>query len=118
MFSLFAVVTNAPVVVFSLDWALVIQVVLAVFLPVLVGVVTTKVTKSSTKSILLAVLTLVTSLVTQLGDAVATNSAFDLGMALLLVIPAFVISVSTHYGFWKPTGVSQAAQNVGASLER
>lgn len=115
MNSLFAVVTNAPAVVFSLDWGIVVQIVLAVVLPILVGLVTTRVTKGSTKAWLLAGLTLVTSVVTQLAVSIANNVAFDLGLALLAVIPAFAISVATYYGLWKPTGIGQAAQDVEAT---
>lgn len=106
----FAAVTNAPVVVFSLDWAIVIQIVLAVFLPILVGLVTTRVTAGGIKAWLLAGLTLLTSVLTQVGQAVASNTPFDLGLALLAVIPAFAISVATYYGLWKPTGVGAKAQ--------
>lgn len=113
---LFAAVTNAPVVVFSLDWAIVIQVLLAVVLPIVVGLVTTRVTSGAKKAWLLAGLSLVTSLLTQLGDAVATSTPFDLGLALLAVIPAFAISVATYYGLWKPTGVGGAAQDVESTV--
>ena len=112
MFHLFAAVTNTPVVAFTLDWAVVVQLVLAVVLPILVGLVTTRVTKGSTKAWLLASLTLVTSLVTELARSLATNTSFDLGIALLAAIPAFAISVATYYGLWKPTGVGEAAQDV------
>lgn len=112
---LFATIQNAPVVVFSLDVAIIIQVVLAVFLPILVGLVTTRVTKGSIKAWLLAGLTLVTSVLTQLGQAIASNTPFDVGLALLAVIPAFAISVATYYGLWKPTGVGVAAQQVEAT---
>jgi hypothetical protein len=112
----FAAVTNAPVVVFSLDWAIVIQIVLAVFLPILVGLVTTRVTAGSTKAWLLAGLNVVTSVLTQVGVAIASNTPFDLGLALLAVIPAFAISVATYYGLWKPTGVGQAAQDVESTV--
>ena len=98
--------------VFTLDPALVIQMVLAVFLPILVGLVTTRVVAGGVKAWLLAGLSLVTSVVTQIGVAVANNTTFDLGLALLATIPAFAISVSTYYGLWKPTGVAGAAQDV------
>lgn len=112
----FAAITNAPAVVFSLDWAIVVQIVLAVVLPILVGLVTTRVTKGSIKAWLLAGLTLVTSLVTQLASAIANGTPFDLGLALLAVIPAFAISVATYYGLWKPTGVGQAVQDVESTV--
>jgi hypothetical protein len=101
--------------VFTLDPALVIQLVLAVILPILVGLVTTRITSGAKKAWLLAGLSLVTSVVTQIGVAVANNSVFDLGLALLATIPAFAISVATYYGLWKPTGVGVAAQDVEAT---
>lgn len=101
--------------VFTLDPALVVQLILAVFLPIGVGLVTTRVTSGAKKAWLLAGLSLVTSLFTQLGAALASHSAFDIGLALLAVIPAFAISVATYYGLWKPTGIGQAAQDVDAT---
>lgn len=100
-------------IVFTLDPALVIQLLLAVILPIGVGFVTTRVTSSAKKAVLLAVLTLITSLVTGLGDAIARNVPFDVGVALFLALPQFCISVAMHYGLWKPTGVSTAAQEAG-----
>lgn len=111
----FAAITNTPTVVFSLDWAIVVQIVLAVFLPILVGLVTTRVTKGSIKAWLLAGLTLATSLLTQLAQAISSGTPFDLGLALLAVIPAFAISVATYYGLWKPTGVGEKMQDVEAT---
>jgi hypothetical protein len=98
--------------VFTLDPALVIQLLLAVILPIAVGLVTTRVTSGAKKAWLLAGLTLVTSIITGIGDAVASNAVFDLGRALFLALPAFCISVAMYYGLWKPTGVGQAAQDV------
>lgn len=100
-------------IVFTLDAAATIQLVLTVVMPIAVGLVTKRATSSGLKAWLLAGLTLATSVITGLGDAVAHNTAFDLGQALLLAIPAFAISVATHYGLWKPTGVSAKAQSVG-----
>lgn len=102
-------------IVFTLDPALVIQLILAVILPIGVGLVTTRVTSGSIKAWLLAGLSLLTSVVTQLGAAVASDAAFDLGLALLATIPAFAISVATYYGLWKPTGVGVKAQEVEAT---
>lgn len=102
-------------IVFSLDPALVVQLILAVFLPILVGLVTTRVTSSAKKSWLLAGLSLTTSLLAQLGAAIASQTSFDVGLALLAVIPAFAISVATYYGLWKPTGVAGAAQDIEAT---
>lgn len=100
-------------IVFTLDPAIVVQLILAVILPIFVGLVTTKVTSGGKKAVLLAGLTLVTSLFTQLGEAIASSGVFDLGLALLAAIPAFAISVATHYGLWKPTGLTEKVQDIG-----
>lgn len=104
--------TNAPVIVFTLDWAIVIQIVLAVFMPILVGLVTTKVTSGELKAWLLAGSTLVTSTLAQMAQAIANSTSFDVGLALLAAIPAFAISAATYYGLWKPTGAAEAAQGL------
>lgn len=104
---------GTPVVTFTLDPATVVQFVLAVALPIVVGLVTTRVTSAGAKAWLLAGLTLVTSLLVELGRVLEAGGTFDVGVALFLALPAFAISVATHYGLWKPTGVSAAAQDAG-----
>lgn len=107
--------TTEPVAVaFTLDPAAVVQLVIAFVMPVLVGLVTTRVTAAGRKAWLLATLTLVTSLLVELSRSIATGSTFDVGVALLAALPAFVVSVAAHYGLWKATGVSAAVQDVGA----
>jgi len=81
-------------------------------MPILVGFITTRLTSSSVKAWLLAAATLTTSLLVAAYNAVVNGVAFDLGVALLAAIPAFAISVATHYGLWKPTGVADKAQSV------
>ncbi|MEV8028436.1 hypothetical protein [Cellulosimicrobium funkei] len=102
-----------PVVAFTLDPLAVVQLCIAFVLPVLVGLVTTRVTSSAAKAWLLALLSLVTSLLVELARALTESVTYDLGVALLIALPAFVVSVATHYGLWKPTGISGAAQDVG-----
>jgi len=114
VFELLAVAA-APVVTFSLDPSLVIQLVLSTVMPLLVGIVTDRVTSGAVKAWLLAAFTLATSVLTGIGDAIASGTSFDLGLALILFIPAFVVSVSTYYGLWKPTGIAVKAQDVGSN---
>lgn len=97
-------------VTFTLNAALTVQLVLTVLMPILVGLITTKATSSGLKAWLLAGATLITSVLTGMYNALANNMPFDAGFALLTAIPAFAISVATHYGLWKPTGVSDKAQ--------
>jgi hypothetical protein len=100
------------VLLFTLSAATVVQLLLTVFMPIAVGLVTTKTTSPALKTVMLALLTLVTSLLVELAKAIANGTNYDLGVALLAAIPAFAISVSMHYGLWKPTGASEAAQRV------
>ena len=98
---------------FTVDPALVIQLLISTVLPLLVGLVTTRVTNSSAKAWLLAGLSLATSLLVELGDAWASGSTYDVGQGLLLALPTFLIAVGMHYGIYKPTGTSDALQRVG-----
>jgi hypothetical protein len=110
------VVATAPTpIVFQVDTATVVQFLIAVVLPLLVGLVTTRATSAALKSILLAALTLVTALLTEWGRALADGTTYNVGAALFVALPAFAISVGLHLGIYKPTGLSGAAQDVGAS---
>lgn len=105
--------TAVPVVAFTLDPLAVVQLCIAVVLPVLVGLVTTRVTSSGAKATLLAALSLLSSLLVELARALTDAVTYDLGVALLAALPAFVVSVATHYGLWKPVGVTDKVQAVG-----
>lgn len=83
-------------------------------LPLLVGLITTKVTSAGVKAILLAVVSLVTSIATSWAAALQAHQPFDLWTALLTFGGVFVVAVASHFGVWKPTGASAAAQSVGA----
>lgn len=98
-------------IAFTLDPLAVVQLVIAFVLPVGVGLVTTRVTSAAMKAWLLAGLSLVTSLLIELARALSSGEVYDLGIAMVAAAPAFVVSVATHYGLWKPTGVSAAARD-------
>lgn len=100
---------------FTLDPLAIVQLILTVLMPVGVGLITTRTTSGAVKAWLLASATLVTSMLTELASALTTGTPFDIGVALLAAIPAFVVSVSMYYGLWKPTGVAGAAQDVEAT---
>lgn len=98
---------------FTLDLAGVVQLLVAFVLPVLVGLVTTRATSAALKAWLLAGLSLLTSLLVELGRSISEGATFDVGVALLAALPAFVVSVATHYGLWRPTGTTDKVQAVG-----
>lgn len=100
---------------FTVDPALTIQLLVAFVLPLIVGFVTKRSMGSGTKAVILAGLTLVTSVLTELGRSIAGGVVFDLGLALLAALPAFVVSVGAHHGLWKPTGATETVQSIGVS---
>lgn len=100
-------------VAFTLDPLTIVQLLVAFVLPVLVGLVTTRVTSGARKAWLLAGLSLITSMLLELARALTAGTTYDAGIALLAALPAFVVSVATYYGLWKPTGIAAAAQDVG-----
>lgn len=102
-------------VIFHIDWVLVLGPVIGIVLPLLVGIVTKVSTTSAVKAILLAVLALVTNLLTGIFAALQTGATYDLGAALILALGTFIVSVATHYGFFVPTGITHDVQTkVGA----
>lgn len=97
-------------ITFSIDWLLVVQLFIGTLLPLLVGLVTKRVTHGGAKAVLLAALSLVSSLGAELLRALQAGETYDVGLGLLLALPTFVIAIALHYGLWKPTGVTDAAQ--------
>lgn len=78
----------------------------------LVGLVTTRVTSAAAKAWFLARLSLTASLLVELGCAIAQGVTYNLGVALLTRSPR-PSSVATHYGLWRPTGVTDKVHTVG-----
>ena len=99
-------------IVFNLPPALVIGLVVSTILPVLTGLVTTRLTSGGVKAVVLAALAAVTGLGTELLNAINSGTQYDLGTGLVLALTAFIVGVALHYGLWKPTMVSEKAQNV------
>lgn len=87
-------------------WSLLVGVVL----PLLVGVVTKEVTSAGLKAILLAAFAAVSGFVSEM---LAAGDDFHLSTALITWAGTFLVAVGSHFGFWKPTGVTASAQKVG-----
>lgn len=81
---------------------------ISVVLPVLVGLVTTRVTHAGTKAVLLLALTAANGFLVELA---AAGDGYDLGTAIVLTLVSFGTAVLTHFGLWKPTGISGKAQD-------
>jgi hypothetical protein len=92
----------------SLDSAYWLGLAISVLLPVLVGLVTTRVTHAGVKAVLLLALTAVNGFLVELQ---AGGEGYDLGSAVVLTLVSFGTAVLSHFGLWKPTGVSGKAQD-------
>lgn len=92
----------------NLDSAYWLGLAVSVLLPVLVGLVTTRVTHAGAKAVLLLLLTALNGFLVELQ---AGGEGYDLGTAVVLWGVSFGTAVLSHFGLWKPTGVSGKAQD-------
>jgi CHASE2 domain-containing sensor protein len=97
--------------------AQVLTLLVATIFPVLVGLVTTRATNPSARALLLATLSLAAGLISSWLAALNGHVDFDLFTALVTGVGAWVVAVATHFGLWKPTGVSAAVIAVGSKPE-
>lgn len=92
----------------NLDSAYWLGLAISVVLPVLVGLITTRVTHAGAKAVLLLFLTALNGFLVELQ---AGGEGYDLGTAVVLTLVSFGTAVLSHFGLWKPTGVSGKAQD-------
>lgn len=92
----------------DLDRAYWLGLLISVVLPVLVGLVTTRVTHAGSKAVLLLALSVLNGFLVELA---APGPGWNAGTAAVLALVSFATGVLTHFGLWKPTGVSGKAQD-------
>jgi hypothetical protein len=92
----------------TLDSAYWIGLAVSVVLPVLVGLVTTRVTHAGAKAVLLLALTALNGFLVEYANR---GDSYDFGTAVVLSLVSFGAAVLSHFGLWKPTGVSGKAQD-------
>ncbi|MFI8872510.1 hypothetical protein [Streptomyces sp. NPDC055243] len=91
----------------ALDKAYWIGLLISVVLPVLVGLVTKQVTHAGIKAVLLLGLSTLNGFLVEYANP---GPDYDFGTAVILALVAFAVGVLSHFGLWKPTGVSGKAQ--------
>jgi hypothetical protein len=96
---------------------MVLSAVATVVCPILVGLVTTRDTDPARKAVLLAVLSLVSQLLIEISAALEKNQTYNLGLALMLALGQFAVSVAVHYGGYKPTRVADWAADHGRTTD-
>lgn len=82
-------------------------------IPVLVGLITFHTTSAKAKALVNLAAVALTGFLTEWFTAMSTAANFDWQQALVGVAVAFIASVGTLYGFYKPTGVDNSLKNVG-----
>lgn len=95
----------------NLDSAYWLGLLVSVVLPVLVGLVTTRVTSAGVKAVLLLALSTLNGFLVELSNP---GDHYSIGTAAVLSVVTFGIGVLSHFGLYKPTGVSAKAQALGA----
>lgn len=93
----------------NLDAAYWLGLLVSVILPVLVGLVTTRVTSAGTKAVLLLALSTLNGFLVELVGP--HDAGYSVGTAAVLALVSFGTGVLSHFGLWKPTGVSGKAQD-------
>ena len=93
----------------QLDKAYWLGLLVSVVLPVLVGLVTTRVTHAGWKAVLLLALSTATGFITEYAGP--HDAGYSVGTAAVLALVSFGTGVLSHFGFWKPVGVSGKAQD-------
>lgn len=94
----------------NLDTAYWLGLAISVVLPVLVGLVTTRVTSAGAKAVLLLLLTALNGFLVELSQA---DDGYSISTAIILWGASFAIGVLTHFGLYKPTGISGIAADTG-----
>lgn len=88
-----------------LDVAL-LSILVGTLLPILVGIVTTKVESRKLKGVLLIALSTVGGVLT---TAIAGNGVIT-KQTVIAALVAYATAVASHYGVWKPQGVTELVQ--------
>lgn len=96
----------------TLNTAYWLGLVVSVALPVLVGLVTTRVTHNGVKAVLLLLLSTLNGLLVELIERGGAEG-YDFGSAVILAGVSFAIGVLTHFGLYKPAGISARVAEVG-----
>lgn len=89
-----------------IDTAYWLGLVITFVLPLLVGVVTTHVTNSSVQAVVLLFLSAANGFLVEY--AAPHPDGYSVGSAVVFALVGFVTAVASHFGLWKPTGVSRA----------
>jgi hypothetical protein len=87
-----------------------------VVLPIVVALVTSRAADGSIKAITLLLLSAVSSYLIAWLDAQGAGGAFDFSQASFTAVLGFVVAVASHFGLWKPSGITGSSGLVQGSV--
>ncbi|MFG1846785.1 hypothetical protein [Micromonospora carbonacea] len=102
-----------PVYGFAPNLGGLLSLAITILLPILVGLVTRRSTSPGVKAVLLLTLSAVNSILSAWLQAENTSAVFEWIPVVYSTLINFGIAVAVHFGLFKPTGVSDAAQEAG-----
>jgi len=100
-----------PVLVFAPNLGGLLSLLVTILLPLAVGVVTTRLTSSAAKALILLAFSAVKVVVESAIAAEAAGVPWAFVPVVMNVLINFGVACAIHFGFWKPTGVSDNVIN-------
>jgi predicted Na+-dependent transporter len=79
-----------------------------VLLPIVVALVTSRVAGGAVKALVLLVLSALASYLVAILASVEAGTAVDWSQTTFTALVGLVVAVSSHFGVWKPTGLTGA----------
>lgn len=104
-------VPTLPVYGFAPNLGGLLSLAITIVLPILVGLVTRQSTSAGVKAVLLLALAAIKTILEAWLQAANTAADFEWVPIVYTTVINFGIAVAVHFGFYKATGVAQAAQN-------
>lgn len=104
-------VPTLPVYGFAPNLGGLLSLAITIVLPILVGLVTKRSTSRGVKAVLLLFLSAVNSVLSAWLQAENTAAVFEWIPVVYSTAINFGIAVAIYFGFYRPTGVAEAAQN-------
>jgi hypothetical protein len=93
----------------SLDATQIVSLLVAVVAPLVVGLLTKSSTSKNIKAIALAAIAAAIGVAN--GFLATPHDKWSWSVAIVNGVIAWVVAVAVHFGFWKPVGATEVAQN-------
>ena len=89
---------------------------IGIVLPLLVGLVTRSTASSAVRAVLLAALSALTGFLTEWLYSLNISVPINWQTAIIGALSTFLVAVGAQFGFWRPTGATDAVKNTGGFI--